>query len=104
MTFHASLALKEVRCVRCGRLLLKWRMAGPGHVEVKCPRCQQMSFFIRGRFNRNDRTNAWRTGYEKTAALLIHGGQYSGMPACCSLMGRGVEYERGLSRPGVLQQ
>jgi len=44
MTFHASLALKEVRCVRCGRLLLKWWMAGPGHVEVKCPRCQQMNF------------------------------------------------------------
>jgi len=44
MTVHASLALKEVRCVRCGRLLLKWRMAGPGHVEVKCPRCQQMNF------------------------------------------------------------
>ena len=44
MTFHASLALKEVRCVRCGRLLLKWRMVGPGHVEVKCPRCQQMNF------------------------------------------------------------
>jgi len=44
MTFHASLALNEVRCVRCGRLLLKWRMAGPGHVEVKCPRCQQMNF------------------------------------------------------------
>ena len=44
MTFHASLALKEVRCVRCGRLLLKWLMAGPGHVEVKCPRCQQMNF------------------------------------------------------------
>jgi len=43
MTFHASLALKEVRCVRCGRLLLKWRMAGLGHVEVKCPRCQQMN-------------------------------------------------------------
>jgi phage FluMu protein Com len=44
MTFHVSLALNEVRCVRCGRLLLKWRMAGPGHVEVKCPRCQQMNF------------------------------------------------------------
>ena len=44
MTFRASLALKEVRCARCGRLLLKWRMAGPGHVEVKCPRCQQMNF------------------------------------------------------------
>jgi phage FluMu protein Com len=44
MTFHASLALKEVRCCRCGRLLLKWRMAGPSHVEVKCPRCQQMNF------------------------------------------------------------
>ncbi len=44
MTFQASLALKEVRCVRCGRLLLKWRMAGLGHVEVKCPRCQQMNF------------------------------------------------------------
>ena len=44
MTFHASLVLKEVRCVRCGRLLLKWRMAGLGHVEVKCPRCQQMNF------------------------------------------------------------
>ncbi len=44
MTLHASLALKEVRCVRCGRLLLKWRMAGLGHVEVKCPRCQQMNF------------------------------------------------------------
>jgi len=44
MTFHASLALKEVRCVRCGRLLLKWRMAGPGHVEVKCPRCQHLNF------------------------------------------------------------
>jgi len=44
MTVHASLELKEVRCIRCGRLLLKWRMAGPGHVEVKCPRCQQMNF------------------------------------------------------------
>jgi phage FluMu protein Com len=44
MTVHASLALKEARCVRCGRLLLKWRMAGLGHVEVKCPRCQQMNF------------------------------------------------------------
>jgi phage FluMu protein Com len=44
MTVHASLALKEVRCVRCGRLLLKWRMTGLGHVEVKCPRCQQMNF------------------------------------------------------------
>jgi len=44
MTLHASVSLKEVRCVRCGRLLLKWRMAGPGHVEVKCPRCQQMNF------------------------------------------------------------
>ena len=44
MTVHAGLALKEVRCVRCGRLLLKWRMAGLGHVEVKCPRCQQMNF------------------------------------------------------------
>ncbi len=44
MTFHASLALNEVRCVRCGRLLLKWRLAGLGHVEVKCPRCQQMNF------------------------------------------------------------
>jgi phage FluMu protein Com len=44
MTVHASLALKEVRCVRCGRLLLKCRMTGLGHVEVKCPRCQQMNF------------------------------------------------------------
>ncbi len=44
MTLHASLALKEVRCVRCGRLLLKWRMDGLGQVEVKCPRCQQINF------------------------------------------------------------
>jgi len=44
MTFHASLALKEVRCVRCGRLLLKWDMIGSAHVEVKCPRCYQMNF------------------------------------------------------------
>jgi phage FluMu protein Com len=36
--------LEEVRCVRCGRLLLKWEMVGSAHVEVKCPRCQQMNF------------------------------------------------------------
>jgi len=35
---------EEVRCVRCGRLLVKWEMVGSSHVEVKRPRCQQMNF------------------------------------------------------------
>ena len=43
MITPASIALKEVRCVRCGRLLLRWDMAGWGHLEVKCPRCQQLN-------------------------------------------------------------
>ena len=43
MITPASIALKEVRCVRCGRLLLRWDMAGWGRLEVKCPRCQQMN-------------------------------------------------------------
>ncbi len=37
------LAFKEVRCMRCGRLLLRWEMNGSSRVEVKCPRCQQMN-------------------------------------------------------------
>lgn len=41
----ATLAFKEVRCQRCGRLLLRWDMSGPSQVEVKCPRCQQMNLF-----------------------------------------------------------
>jgi phage FluMu protein Com len=38
-----SLTFKDVRCMRCGRLLLRWEMNGSSHVEVKCPRCQQMN-------------------------------------------------------------
>jgi phage FluMu protein Com len=41
--FTASIVLKEVRCARCGRLLMRWDMVGTAHVEVKCPRCQQMN-------------------------------------------------------------
>jgi len=44
MITPASIALKEVRCVRCGRLLLRWDMAGWGRLEVKCPRCQQLNY------------------------------------------------------------
>ena len=39
----ASLPFKEVRCLRCGRLLLRWEMNGSSQLEVKCPRCQQMN-------------------------------------------------------------
>lgn len=38
-----GLAFKEVRCMRCGRLLLRWEMSGSSQVEVKCPRCQQLN-------------------------------------------------------------
>lgn len=38
-----ALAFKEVRCMRCGRLLFRWEMNGSSRVEVKCPRCQQMN-------------------------------------------------------------
>jgi phage FluMu protein Com len=43
MMTPACIALKELRCARCGRLLMRWDMVGPAHVEVKCPRCQQMN-------------------------------------------------------------
>jgi|LNFM01.1.fsa_nt_gb phage FluMu protein Com len=44
-----TLAFQEVRCQRCGRLLLRWDMSGPSQVEVKCPRCQEMNLFtLRG--------------------------------------------------------
>jgi phage FluMu protein Com len=43
MMTPAGIALKEVRCARCGRLLMRWDMVGAAHVEVKCPRCQQMN-------------------------------------------------------------
>lgn len=38
-----SLAFKEVRCMKCGRLLLRWEMNGSSQLEVKCPRCQQIN-------------------------------------------------------------
>jgi phage FluMu protein Com len=45
----AGLAFQEVRCQRCGRLLLRWDMSGRSQVEVKCPRCQEMNLFtLRG--------------------------------------------------------
>jgi len=43
MTGPSQVVLKEVRCVRCGRLLLRWDMTGCGRLEVKCPRCQQLN-------------------------------------------------------------
>lgn len=40
-----SLAFEEVRCQRCGRLLLRWHMSGSSQLEVKCPRCQMLNLF-----------------------------------------------------------
>ncbi len=43
MRSSPAFAFKEVRCARCGRLLLRWEMNGTSRVEVKCPRCQQLN-------------------------------------------------------------
>ncbi len=40
-----ALAFEEVRCQRCGRLLLRWHMSGSSQLEVKCPRCQMLNLF-----------------------------------------------------------
>jgi phage FluMu protein Com len=40
---EAGLAFRDIRCLRCGRLLLRWDRTDPRRVEVKCPRCQQMN-------------------------------------------------------------
>jgi phage FluMu protein Com len=34
----------EMRCWRCGRLLMKYDACGSMSVEVKCPRCQQLNY------------------------------------------------------------
>ena len=38
MLFVTSL-FSEVRCHKCGRLLLRWENRGQANIEVKCPRC-----------------------------------------------------------------
>ncbi|NOW85580.1 Com family DNA-binding transcriptional regulator [Clostridium beijerinckii] len=35
--------MKDLRCPKCNKLILKYKLKGDFDVEFKCPRCDQIS-------------------------------------------------------------